>query len=505
MTAPEQAPVVPEGYSARLDQQLTVLEKLFGHEYEFLSILGEGGAGVVFEVNNRKLGRNEAFKVLSGYLGFDFGGRFTQEARTAAALDHPRIIKIYNFGESQGIFWYSMQLVGGSTLASLIETTGPLGQEVVLKLAIPLLDALEYSHSRGVIHRDIKPANILVSTEGGPFLTDFGIAKSADDVVTTKTGTMLGTPAYVSPEQARGLRVDARSDLYSFALTLYETLSGRLPFVASGIMETLMVRLNTEPEPLHEVCPSVDLRLAAVIMVALHRDPQYRWPSAEAMKAALIRAARDGGIDWSDSAFEVAVTNHPRPLLRMLRRTAELKATPPAVAPTRHPGRWVGYGVAITTLAGLGFLGWQRFGPREVAALSPGVAGKASSSRVLAEPPQTIPAPSKPLPVARPAPDPVPAASPVLRRAVVMPHPEASPAAEVKGAAQCAGQSVSMSIKVGEDGLVKSSRVLSAPHPDCARAATDVIGRWRFKPAQDAEGRPVETTISVVVPFSESP
>jgi TonB family protein len=86
-----------------------------------------------------------------------------------------------------------------------------------------------------------------------------------------------------------------------------------------------------------------------------------------------------------------------------------------------------------------------------------------------------------------------------------MPHPEASPAAEVKGAAQCAGQSVSMSIKVGEDGLVKSSRVLSAPHPDCARAATDVIGRWRFKPAQDAEGRPVETTISVVVPFSESP
>ncbi len=282
---------VQEGHGTRLEKRL-------GKRYAFLSILGQGAAGTVYEVMNLHLNRKEALKVLADTQPKDFSNRFSHEAKVSAAMDHPNIVKIFEFEQVKGSFWYSMQFINGPSLAQVMAARKDLDDTAMARLAIPLLDALQYSHVQGVIHRDIKPGNILINEWGRPFLTDFGIAKTMDNLIKTRTGTMLGTPAYVAPEQAMGHPVDHRADIYALGVTLYELLAKRLPFTAENSLQTVVMRLQEDPEPLLSHCPEVHPAFAEIIMRALAREKEGRWESAAQMKDALIHACATLGISW---------------------------------------------------------------------------------------------------------------------------------------------------------------------------------------------------------------
>src|SRR5579871_1432031 len=237
--------------------------------YEILSSIGAGGMGEVWKARDTRLNRIVAIKRLKP----DSSARFQQEARAIAALCHPNICQIFDIGAD----FLVLEFVEGSPLK------GPLSAAEALPLAIEIASALEAAHKRGILHRDLKPDNVLV-TERGVKLLDFGLAKMTGepDIDTTRTtdGTLLGTAAYMSPEQARGLSLDARSDIFSFGSLLYELLSGRRAFARASILETLNAVVSSEPQPL-------DSPLSSVVKKCLAKDAAQRFQSATELKAAL--------------------------------------------------------------------------------------------------------------------------------------------------------------------------------------------------------------------------
>jgi len=482
------------------DSRLTRLAKSLEGRYEFNAILGRGGAGTVYLVRNKTLNREEALKVLTESSDPEFARRFVQEAKVAASLDHPRIVKIYDFGRYEDILWCSMQLVDGPTLAHIMEGGIRMDQVSMARLAVPLLDALAYSHKHGIVHRDIKPANILINADGRPFLSDFGIAKTDDAVQKTLTGQMMGTPAYVSPEQALGEPVDARTDLYSLGVTLYELLAGGLPFLAESSLQTVVMRLNQAPDPILERCSTMNPEIAAVLMKALAMKPADRWASAADMKEALVAVCEAAGIAWAQPLAEKSALRQLLPAKMRTRPLADLKPTVPLDhGGRRSPGTWKAPALAVGILAVLA-LGGASLWPRKPAAAP---APQPLATKAPEATPAAAPAEAK-APAPRPAaPAAAKPAEPESRRPVTMPVAEETPPPGLQASPGCAGRTVALSLRVGEDGRVKSSRVLSAGPADCARAAQEAATRWRFKPARDHEGRPVEATISVAVPFSE--
>ena len=263
---------------------------MLADRYEIQGLLGEGGFAAVYRVRNLRLGRTEALKVLSQRMTeeSDFAKRFEQEARVSASLDHPAIVKIYDYGVTGEIAWYSMQFFHGQSLASELASR-PIGMEPVevVEIAVSILDALEYSHARGVIHRDIKPDNILLDGARRPYLTDFGIAKAEDSLVKTRTGMLIGSPAYMAPEQIAGAVPDGRTDVYALGVTLYRMLTLGFPFSGDDTLRMAMKKLTDAPEPLLERRPDLRPELASVIMTALSREPAKRFATAGLMRRAL--------------------------------------------------------------------------------------------------------------------------------------------------------------------------------------------------------------------------
>ncbi|WP_189599583.1 Stk1 family PASTA domain-containing Ser/Thr kinase, partial [Streptomyces lateritius] len=272
-----------------------------GGRYELGSVLGRGGMAEVYLAHDTRLGRTVAVKTLRADLARDpsFQARFRREAQSAASLNHPAIVAVYDTGEDYvdgvSIPYIVMEYVDGSTLRELLHSGRKLLPERTLEMTVGILQALEYSHRAGIVHRDIKPANVMLTRTGQVKVMDFGIARAMGDagMTMTQTAAVIGTAQYLSPEQAKGEQVDARSDLYSTGCLLYELLTVRPPFVGDSPVAVAYQHVREEPQPPSnfdaEITPSMD----AIVLKALVKDPDYRYQSADEMRAD-IEACLDG-------------------------------------------------------------------------------------------------------------------------------------------------------------------------------------------------------------------
>lgn len=272
-----------------------------GGRYELGSVLGRGGMAEVYLAHDTRLGRTVAVKTLRADLARDpsFQARFRREAQSAASLNHPAIVAVYDTGEDYvdgvSIPYIVMEYVDGSTLRELLHSGRRLLPERTLEMTVGILQALEYSHRAGIVHRDIKPANVMLTRTGQVKVMDFGIARAMGDsgMTMTQTAAVIGTAQYLSPEQAKGEQVDARSDLYSTGCLLYELLTVRPPFIGDSPVAVAYQHVREEPQPPSNFDPEITPEMDAIVLKALTKDPDYRYQSADEMRAD-IEACLDG-------------------------------------------------------------------------------------------------------------------------------------------------------------------------------------------------------------------
>jgi serine/threonine-protein kinase len=257
--------------------------------YEILDKLGEGAMGVVYRARDQSLGRVVALKMLSAELAAEdeLLKRFQREAEAVGRLNHPNIVTVYDLGDAEGHLYMAMELLEGDDLRDLIERATPIPLAERSRILIEICKGLGYAHTKGVIHRDIKPANIHVTTSGRVKLLDFGLARVATRSGITRRGMILGTPDYMSPEQAMGKELDHRTDVFSAGAVFYEFLTGQKPFHGKTLHAVLYQIISEEPEPVLTLSPELPSRLAAVVHRMLHKDPERRFAGMGDVEAAL--------------------------------------------------------------------------------------------------------------------------------------------------------------------------------------------------------------------------
>jgi beta-lactam-binding protein with PASTA domain/predicted Ser/Thr protein kinase len=308
--------------------------RLLGGRYQLGAPLGHGGMAEVFTGTDVRLGRDVAVKVLRADLARDpsFQARFRREAQAAASLNAPTIVSVYDTGEdASGVPYIVMERVDGRTLRDVLQHEGPLLPERALEIAADICTALATAHAAGIVHRDIKPANVMLNSAGQVKVMDFGIARAAADTTSgmTQTAAVIGTAAYLSPEQARGETVDARSDLYSTGCLLYELITGTQPFTGDSPVAVAYQHVREDPLPPSEYDESLSPAIDAVILKAMAKNPANRYQSALEMRADLLRARADEPV-------------HATPVL-LAPTTVDVVAHPDAVGSLRvaddHRGR----------------------------------------------------------------------------------------------------------------------------------------------------------------------
>jgi len=268
--------------------------------YKVLSELGRGAMGIVYQAQDPTIGRLVAIKTIRlGELTHpeereQLRSRLFREAQSAGSLSHPGIVTIYDIAEEKDLAYISMEFVEGQTLERILNTGAIADAKYLVSVATQTALALDYAHSKGIVHRDIKPGNIMVNAEGMVKITDFGIARIASSKF-THTGTVMGTPSYMSPEQVRGAAVDGRSDMFSLGVVLYEMLTGQKPFTGESITTIIFKIVSENPIPAKEINPSVGTKMNAVVMRALAKEPAERYQAcrefAEAIQAAAAQTA----------------------------------------------------------------------------------------------------------------------------------------------------------------------------------------------------------------------
>ncbi len=274
---------------------------LVAARYRVVAPLGRGGMGVVYRALHLGLGREVALKILEpddadrGHG--DRETRFEREARTAARLDHPGIVRVLDYGRAGANRYLAMELLDGPTLAATLSRCGRMGPHLAVAAAVEILEALAHAHAAGVVHRDVKPENVMFGTRDGRrrlILIDFGLARLRDDAALTARGMCVGSVSYVAPERLAGDVVDGRADLYSIGVMLYEMLAGVRPFAGTPA-EVAEAHLVVQPRPLRAIRPDLPAALAAVVVKAMAKSPERRFGDAAAMIAALQAALAPSG------------------------------------------------------------------------------------------------------------------------------------------------------------------------------------------------------------------
>jgi hypothetical protein len=288
--------------SLDLSRLRTRLQKALGSEFKVGALLGEGGFAAVFRVRDKAQRREVAVKVVD--LGLtpspELAERFVREARTVAQLEHEHIVPIYKVGGYRNeVLYIVMQCVDGPSLRQLLDKRKRLPIDDAVKIARQVAAALGYAHRERVVHRDVKPDNILLDADGRVLVTDFGISKAAEAASSaqqlTTEGMVVGTPQYMSPEQATGDKVDTRSDIYSLGIVLYQMLAGSVPFDGESVQSILMKQATGDPTPIRQLRPEVSAELAAVVDRMLAKDPGERFGTAAVLDAALAAAVTPPG------------------------------------------------------------------------------------------------------------------------------------------------------------------------------------------------------------------
>ncbi|RAJ42343.1 serine/threonine-protein kinase [Kitasatospora sp. SolWspMP-SS2h] len=422
--------------------------------YELGEILGVGGMATVYRALDHQLGRPVAVKVLNGGLADDprFAERFAREARSAALLAHPRIVTVFDSGVDQGSPYLVMELVHGATLGRVIAEQGVLPVERAAGTAAAVLDALAAAHAQGLVHRDIKPGNIMITQDGGVKVVDFGIARAGSSAgqQLTQTASVLGTAAYLSPEQATAGQVDGRADLYAVGCVLYEMLAGAPPFTADTPVAVTFKHVTEYPLPVSAHRPDVPPALDAAILRLLAKHPDERPADARSAAAELLAAVPAGPVDRAAellggatrvlppvpaTAFPAAPPPFPAPPQQPQQPWTEPQRTsvlPPVAAPLLSPSRfteeepaprpgrnplvYAGVGAAVfVCVAGIVAFSLSGGDPAPAAASTPAPTAAAAA----APPPSRSPSPS-----ASPSPSPSASAS---GKPSTSPKPSASP------------------------------------------------------------------------------
>jgi len=271
---------------------------LISDRYEIIEKVGSGGMADVYKAKCHRLNRFVAIKILKAEYSKDTGfvEKFRREAQSAAGLSHPNIVNVYDVGDDDGLYYIVMELVEGITLKSFIERKGKLEVKEVLGISIQIAQGMEAAHANHIIHRDIKPQNIIISREGKVKVTDFGIAKAASS--NTITSNAMGSVHYISPEQARGGYSDEKSDIYSLGISMYEMLTGRVPFIADSTVSVALLHIQGEAIPMRELEPSIPISLDKIVQKCMQKKPERRYASVTELIQDLRKAITNPNDDF---------------------------------------------------------------------------------------------------------------------------------------------------------------------------------------------------------------
>ncbi len=265
------------------------IEKISIANYKILEVIGTGGMANIYKAIQLSLDRPVALKIMHQHLSMDEGfvARFEKEAKQAAQLHQENIVSIIDYGQGNGDYYIAMEFVDGTNLKQIMEKQKRLPLEICLLVCRQVAEGLKFAHSHNIIHRDIKPANVILSNDGRVMITDFGIAKGGDDLTITATGQMIGSPAYMSPEQAAGRHVDRRSDIFSLGIILYEIIAGEKPFRGNTYQSMVASIMSHQAESLQKLRVDVNPEIEALVEKAIVKDPPSRFQSAEEFADAI--------------------------------------------------------------------------------------------------------------------------------------------------------------------------------------------------------------------------
>jgi eukaryotic-like serine/threonine-protein kinase len=365
--------------------------RVLADRYAVGELLGRGGMAEVYLATDRLLDRHVAVKVLGSWLANDgtFVERFRREALAAARISHPNLVAVFDAGSEEDLHYIVMEHVPGGTLADVLRREGRIASHRAAGIAASVGDALRVAHAAGIVHRDVKPANVMVTPDGRIKLMDLGIARGIEGESITRASSILGTAGYVSPEQARGDRVDHRSDIYSLGCVLYEMLTGRQPFEADDPVAVAYKHVHEPPQPPTSLEASIPPALEATVLRAMEKDPASRFPSVADMTSALTDGtALVAPIEGTRPLPPAGATTRPtEPLPRRTDRRSPRRRTVPVL-------------LLLAALALLGGLAFALFGgdPRSDrgATRSPGSSASASPSRSSPSASRSSPSPTQP-------------------------------------------------------------------------------------------------------------